>query len=153
MPAGVPKAATAAQLAKYGHVATLLRAYAQTHNSGAKEITKALGLENNGQVYKWFAGKAGIGPKFRTKVAKMIGCSPDDLRMREVGEKLPIPVQALMPTRKVVSKLLEFDVNSDGEAHIKLDLTMPVPAAMPFLRLLMDVGVLVGKMNLEEVNR
>jgi transcriptional regulator with XRE-family HTH domain len=151
MPSGVPKPATAAQLAMYGHVATRLRAYLAERNIKPPKLADELGLKGNAQLYKWLGGKAGMGPGFRRKLAKLMGCSPDDLRPREPGSKEPMLPATLAPVRKIASKVLEFDVTTDGDAHIKLDLTMPIATAMPFMRLLMDVGVLVGKLNLDEV--
>lgn len=156
MPSGVKKPATAAQIAENGHIAARIRAYLGERGMGAEAFAKQVGMSGNGGVYKWLNAKAAPGPKMRRKVATLLGCTPDELLPREPGRKEPMVVSGTtlpLSVRKAISKVLEFDVTSDGEAHIKLDISMPVDKAMPFLRLLMDVGVLVGKMNLEEVSR
>jgi hypothetical protein len=155
MPSGIPRPATAAELAKWGHISTLLRAWAKANDSGALDVASQLGIKNNGQVYKWFSAKAGPGPKFRNKLAKLIGCTPDDLGARRAGQKMPVltaaPETMALLQRKSKSDVLQFNVDNEGVGHIKLDVKLPVTHAVRFLRIIIDGGVLAGRVDLEQV--
>ena len=152
MPSGKSVPATPKEIAQWGHIATLLREYMEKHAMKPAGFAQVMGLKDIthlSQIYKWSNAKAGPGPMYRAKMAKVLGVDPDYLKRRDPGHPLFAP--ATQSGQPVVSRpratdgpVLQFAASSDGEARIRLDVTMPVAQAMPLLRILLDAGILIG---------
>lgn len=146
MPSGHPKPVTAAQIAMYGHIAARVRAFVDERGWNAVRLTKELGLKGDGPTYKWLASKAGPGPKSRVKLAKLMGIKPEELMKRLPGTPSPLVMaaqQQLIP-RKSVSDVLQFNVDSEGEARLRLDVKLPIEQGTSLLRILLDAGVVLS---------
>jgi|SRR5580765_831157 len=136
---------TRAQVAKYGHIAARLREVCKLHSWTPSAFNKAVGVTGAGV---WLNGKGAPGPASRAKLVKVTGIVETDLMPRKPGE---IPAQAVAtlagpvkPTPVRGGDVLSFMVSANGEARIKLDITLPVETATPLLRMLLDAGIVFG---------
>ena len=159
MPSGIPKTATPEQVARYGHVAAVIREFMHEKGWSARQLMEALDVNvegGGGHVYRWIAGKSAPSPKLRAKVAKIIGCKPEDLAPH--NESVTTVAEAARgvvphnPARRTGvdgggGPVLQFAAAADGEARIRLDVTMPIAQAMPLLRMLLDAGILMEPTN------
>jgi hypothetical protein len=52
----------------------------------------------------------------------------------------------LLPPKQAAKApdVLMFNVSPDGEARLRLDVTLPIDKAMPLVRLLFDAGVVIN---------
>ena len=151
--------ATPQQIAAYGHIAAALRDYLKRTGKDVGDLNKAIGVpRGHTSVYHWLNGKGGPGPENRVKLAKLLGCQPDDLAAKVRGKAPDAPVAG--PVGKMLQQLqrppaphpaprqgdvLAFTVQQDGTARIRLDATLPVATAMPLLRMLLDAGVVFAE--------
>jgi hypothetical protein len=145
--------ATPQQIAAYGHIAIALRDYLKRTGKDIGDLNKAINMpRGHTSVYHWLNGKGGPGPENRVKLAKLLGCQPDDLAAK-VRARVPDGVKAIpapsaprtasgaawvSPRR---ADALAFVVTAQGEAHIKLDVTLPLAEGSALLRMLLDAGV------------
>jgi hypothetical protein len=148
MPTGKPKTPTAAQIARYGRLAALLRQYADQHDLSPIQLAEALSLKGSrvNLIYKWLGSKGGPGKMFRPRVAKLLGVSPDALYAHEgaPGEALMLPVVAQgVQRRAALPDPLQFTVTAEGQGRIRLDLTLPIAKAAPLLRQILDASELM----------
>jgi transcriptional regulator with XRE-family HTH domain len=125
----------------HGHIAARLRAFLQEKQWTVRQLNEALGLQREySGVYNWLNAKGPPGKKAATKLAKLLGVPIAELRPHRGGgvppPSLPVPVRTLPATRP--ADVLSFNVQADGEARIRLDVTLPVSRATPLLRLLLD---------------
>ena len=143
--------ATPQQIAAYGHIAIALRDYLKRTGKDVGDLNKAIGApRGHTSVYHWLNGKGGPGPDNRVKLAKLLGCKPDDLAAKVRG-KAPDGIPAIerhvnSPALKLATlprrtDALSFVVTATGEAHIKLDVTLPLTEGSALLRMLLDAGV------------
>ena len=147
MPSGIRKPATPEQIARFGHIAALFRKHMEEHNQTYSDFAREIGYkpEKLTQIYKWSGSKAAPSPAWRVKLSKVLGVPPDFLAARDPSDPTP-PVHSGQVSRPRQSDgpVLQFAASSDGEARIRLDVTMPVAQAMPLLRILLDAGILTG---------
>ena len=98
-----------------------------------------------------------ITDKFRPRVAKALGLNQEDLMPRALSQEvIPAPVSDAKlravqmaqgaPARAlaVAGDVLAFNVNSEGNARLRLDVTLPLVTAAPLLRMLLDAGIVMG---------
>lgn len=156
----VAKSPNPHQIAMYGHIARVLQNFMAKKDWTIGDLNQAMGFERSYSAgYQWVNGKAGPGEKLRTKLAKVTGIPEAELtphkplRLKD-GALVALPVAnlssslpgPLVATRKVAaSEVLSFGVASDGQATIKLNATMPMPLAVPLLRMLLDAGLVFSK--------
>ena len=154
MPTGNPTPATPAQIAMYGHIAAMLRALPETHRSRHRRRQQSHRQERGYTgPYVWLNCKGGPGPANRVKLAKLLGCKPDDLAAKVRGKApdkpvVPVPDRWIdagparaAPAATRRADALSFVVTAPGEAHIKLDVTLPLAEGSALLRMLLDAGV------------
>jgi hypothetical protein len=154
MPIGNPTPATPAQIAMYGHIAAMLRAYLKRTDQDIAAINKAIGKERSySGPYVWLNCKGGPGPDNRVKLAKLLDCQPDDLAAKVRGKApdkpvVPVPDRWIdagparaAPAGPRRADALSFVVTAQGEAHIKLDVTLPLAEGSALLRMILDAGV------------
>ena len=151
--AHVADPATPQQIAAYGHIAIALRDYLKRTGKDVGELNKAIGVpRGHTSVYHWLNGKGGPGPENRVKLAKLLGCKPDDLAAKVRGRALDgVPALTAPSAPRTTSgaawtaprraDALSFVVTAQGEAHIKLDVTLPLPEGSALLRMILDAGV------------
>lgn len=152
MPSGKPVPATPEEMAKFGHIATLIRSYMEKHAMKAPAFAQLMGfkdIKHLSQIYKWGNAKAGPGPMYRGKLAKVLGCEPDYLKPHDAEYYRNNHPVTTMPShtgrpRITDGPVLQFQASADGEARVRLDVTLPVAQAMPLLRILLDAGFLIG---------
>ena len=141
--------ATRDQIAMYGHVAARLREVCKARDWRPADLNAAVGRDRgHASAYQWLGGKAAPGPKMRAKVSKATGIAEADLMVMRKRRAPPPPSQAVAlvepPPARIVAKVgdvLSFVVSSTGEARIRLDVSLPVEAATPLLRMLLDAGL------------
>jgi transcriptional regulator with XRE-family HTH domain len=147
------KAITPHDVARYGHIATLMRSEMAKRGWRMADLAERLGLERRATVpYPWMRGYGAPGPMLRPKLTKLLGVPESALTAREVGDQLPAVIEAgagvLAPQARPQGARggdpLLFRVLASGEAQIKLDLTLPLPQATPLLRMLLDAGIVFG---------
>jgi hypothetical protein len=152
MPNRKPGPTTPAEIAAYGHIAAALREYLKRTGKDIADLNQAIGNERSHTApYIWLNCKGGPGPANRIKLAKLLGCKPDDLAAK-VRSKAPdgLPVKhEVGPPRTATgaawvaprrADALSFVVTPTGEAHIKIDITLPLTEGSALLRMLLDAG-------------
>jgi hypothetical protein len=136
-------------IAQFGHIAALLRKALAQKEWNIPDLSRALGLPRDSATpYKWLNAMGAPAPKYRAKLAKLIGVPEGDLLRREPGSpvttaSVPLlagPIAKPGGAARTVDPLL-FRVTSDGMAQIKLDVTLPMAEATPLLRMLLDAGM------------
>jgi hypothetical protein len=141
MPVKQPQ--TPEQITKFGHIAIALRKYLTKHSMKKVDLARAIDGFSSAQVYNVVNGKHAPGPKLREKLSKATGIPESELMANETTAVAVIPKG---PVGKMLDQLqrtdvLSFTVNGNGEARIKLDVTLPIETAKPLFRLLLDTGV------------
>lgn len=141
MPAKQPL--TPEQITKFGHIAIALRKYLTKHNMKKAELARAIDGFSSAQVYNCINGKHAPGPELRQRLSQATGIPESELMKKETTAIAVIPKG---PVGKMLDQLqrndvLSFSVNGNGEARIKLDVTLPLEQAKPLFRLLLDTGV------------
>lgn len=144
--------ASPAQIARNGHVAALLRTQMAQRNWTARDFNARMGLEvTHTSIYVWLNAKGAPGPTTRPKVAKLLGVAEAQLMPRDAARDVreakavagatPSTAVAVRPaTPRPAGDPLVFRVTSTGEAHIRLDVTLPMEEGSVLLRMLLDMG-------------
>jgi transcriptional regulator with XRE-family HTH domain len=148
---------TLESIARYGHIATLLRRALDDRGWTVGDLNIKLGIARNSTtVYPWLKGFGAPMPGNRVKLAKLLGVAEDALRARDTdtpeGRRLtgqptalvvsPAPGRAVAGARHA-GDVLAFTVGTDGYARIKLDVSLPLATATPLLRMLLDAGLVM----------
>ena len=153
MPTGIPKAATRAEVARYGHVAAALRAALKQRGWDIADFAEAIGRARSySPARKWLSAKSAPRAKMRPIVAKATGIPEGRLVPRRPGEDdLPVttaPMLALEgpaappPARPV----LVFNVLEDASVELELrKVRLPIEEGSALLRMLLDAGVVLRK--------
>jgi len=151
-------APTPAQIASLGHVAALIRRELEKRQWGVADLHRAIGEDvKSTRAYAWINSRSRITDKFRPKVAKALGVKEEDLMPRELTQEVitapvsdaklrAIHAAGSMPARTLAPSgdVLAFNVNADGNARLRLDVTLPLTVAAPLLRMLLDAGIVMG---------
>jgi len=151
-------APTPAQIAQLGHVAKLIRDELERRKWKISDLHRAIGEDvKSTRAYAWVNCRSSITDKFRPKVAKALGLKESDLIPRDLSQvQLPAvmsdaklrAVQAAQaaPARTLTAAgdVLAFSVNAEGNARLRLDVTLPLTTAAPLLRMLLDAGIVMG---------
>lgn len=148
MPSGTPRPATPDEVAKFGHIAALMRKYMTDHSLKGPQFAEAMGIKdmkNLAQLYKWLGSKAAPGHMYRKRVAKVLGVEPDFLRPRKPGEVTHLP--ALTPVK--AGDVLQFNINSEGMVRLKFDATLPASKGIPLLKIVLATAELMGDVTLD----
>jgi len=135
------KEQTPEQIMKYGGVATALREWCERNNKTAKDINLIIGKDMGYSAgYIWLNGKGAPGPKTIKLLSKGTGIPEAQLMRRNTMnevETIPAKINSNPP-------VFSFTVNDNGEARIKLDVTLPIQQAVPLFRMILDAGVIVN---------
>lgn len=152
MPTGIPTPVTPAQIAAFGHIAAQLRAFMEERRLKPGDMNEQLGVKRtNTAIYAWLAGRAAPGPKPRAKLAKILGVKSTQLLERAPGaepveiERPIVPPPAPRPAVQRQPDPLQFNVQSDGDARLRLDITLPYERCVPILRMLLDAGLVISQ--------
>jgi hypothetical protein len=144
---------TPREIAMYGHVAAALRAWIEKTGMSIGDINVKLGHpRGHTNIYHWINAKGGPGPESRKKLGKLLGVAPDDLKARKPGEAsralvVAKPDSGATSERPRPAEVLTFWVNTAGEARLKLDITLPLPAGSALLRMILDAGITMGDLR------
>jgi hypothetical protein len=156
---------SALQLARYGHVASLLRAQLKAKGWQIGDLNQALGKERHyAGSYHWLGAKGAPDPANRAKLAELFGIPETEFAMREAvpitkmakqaakdfeqlsGKPLPLAAPAL-PTPRPAPDVLQFAVTATGETRLKLDVVLPAEPGVRLLRMLLDQGLVVQPLS------
>ena len=139
-------------IARRGNVAQAIRAAIEARQWTAGDLHEKLGMKRGATMaYAWLAARAVPGPAIRKKVSKLLEIPEKDL-LPQALETAPAleRERALVPIggearrfNKPTTDVLAFNVNSEGMARIRLDVSMPLENAPPLLRLLLDAGLVI----------
>jgi hypothetical protein len=99
-------------------------------------------------AYQWVNGKSAPAGETRTRLSKLTGIPEEQLTKKTTKEviikssaiveyKPPVRVSSGIQTANV----LTFTVKQDATARIQLDIILPLDAATPLLRMLLDAGL------------
>jgi transcriptional regulator with XRE-family HTH domain len=146
--------ATPLQVAMFGHVAAAIRQAMAAKGWKPADLNRAIGRPRaHAGVYSYIAGKGSPVPKTRALIAKALGIPEAALIMRRVdGPQVEVEAAPVLriegphrtpqagPTRHV----LQFEVDGEGLARIRLDVSLPSADAVPLLRMLLDAGLVLG---------
>ena len=146
------------EIARYGHIATALRAYLARAKIGVADMNERLGRQRKDAViYHYLAAKGAPTEDNRKAIAKLTGIPEKELMARNVDAPPSLGTlvrvgEPGVPARPAARSgdVLSFNVGHDGEARIRLDVTMPVASAMPLLRIILDAGVAMSPRGEEE---
>ncbi len=138
----------------YGHIAARLRAFLAERSWAVGDLNVAMGIKRtNTAAYGWVNCRGRPGPKIVAKLSKIIGCSESELLPRDGKEPPPSQAVALLPAKPLPPRpldVLQFAVQSDGNARIRLDCVLPFDKATPLLRTLLDAGLVVIGTKVED---
>lgn len=131
---------------RYMHVAALLRSIMDRNEWKVADVNIALGYERYAStIYPWLNGTSVPSDDKRKAVAKLFKVSESELMAKDNVTLLHKPKSTalvVVPTPKpVIPDPLTFVVSANGQARIKLDVTMPLETATPLLRMLLDAGI------------
>lgn len=157
MPAQQAAPATAAQLARYGHIAARLRALMEERRWKPGDLNEAIGQpRSRTNSYGWLAGKAGPDKENAKKLAKLCGVPVAEMLPRtETKSRALVPVA---PTPVAVARapqvreVLTFGATSDGRARLRLEITLPAAAVIPLMQYLTQHEAVVTAIN-EQVGK
>jgi transcriptional regulator with XRE-family HTH domain len=144
--------ATPDQIARNGHIAAALRRYMAQRDWSPSDFNKFIGKEpSHTGIYMWLNAKGAPGPETAAKLSKKLGIPVSDLTPSGLvavgGQKLiEGPASDLTSARASPArptKVLSFDLTSDGMARISFDTTIPAERAWPLLRMLSDAGLVM----------
>jgi hypothetical protein len=148
--------ATPAQIASLGHIAALIRRELANRKWSVADLHRAIGEDvKSTRAYAWMNCRSRITDQFRPLVAKALGVKESDLMPRELSQAVTVvsenklravqtaqgtPARTLSATGDV----LAFNVNGDGSARLRLDVTLPLTTASALLRMVLDAGIVMG---------
>jgi hypothetical protein len=151
MTTGRPIPATPDQIVRFGHIAAAMRKAMDAKRWTIGDLNQACGQQRgNTGVYAFLNSKAAPGAKVRARLSKVLGLPESALLARdgsrpvEAGPALQIEGPRATPQRAPAPPVLQFLVDGDGMARIKLDVSLATDKAVPLLRLLLDAGMIVG---------
>jgi transcriptional regulator with XRE-family HTH domain len=152
---GGGRSPTPREIAMYGHIAAALRAAMEARGMSPADLNQAMGKERSyAGAYHWFGSKGAPGPDARAKLSKLLGIPIQQLMRRdpgglpvEAGPVLQIEGPRATPQKGSAPPVLQFLVDGDGMSRIKLDVSLPTAQAVPLLRLLLDAGMIVGRVD------
>jgi hypothetical protein len=147
--------ATPRDIAIYGHIAAAIRQAMAARDWKPADLNKAIKRPaGNSGAYHYLAGKAAPAPKARALISKALGIPEAQLMRRHVdGPQVEVEASPVLriegphrtpqagPTRPV----LQFEVDGEGLARIRLDVSLPSTDAVPLLRLLLDAGMIMER--------
>lgn len=133
---------------KFGHIAARLRREMKERGWSSTELAKAIG-GSSGLVSPWTRGVAQPGPESRKKLVALLGGPEEDFMARELPDTppdLPAPrpngaARATIGRPPTRNRVFSFAINTDGTAHVTLDLQTTTAKAMEILQFLMNAGI------------
>jgi transcriptional regulator with XRE-family HTH domain len=138
--------ATPDQIVRNGHISILIKTYLQREGIKPPDLSQKLGMDRHrSNVYLWLAGKVAPAGKTRIKLAKILNV-PEEQLMPNTSNIAVITApgrQELLPKEFKPREVLGFSVNSNGEATINLNVTMPLDQAQALFRIILDANLLV----------
>lgn len=145
--------ATPEQIAMYGGVATALRSYMDTNKLNVRQLSVQVGLpETAVSLYAYVNSKKAPGAAMRAKISQATGIPQADLLPRSLAPgattrlpALPMGRPPAMPMPAKPREVLGFTVDATGMATLTLHATLPLDAATPLLRMLLDAGLVFTK--------
>lgn len=144
------KPATALQIARYGAVAAAFREImAKRGWESPSRINEAMGKPPSySSAFQWVNAKGAPNHETAKKLAKLFSVPAESLLRRETNGEARLPVvidgQQQAPISRRIAEVLSFVALSNGDVHIRLDVTLPVDHAMPLFRTLLDAGLVAG---------
>jgi hypothetical protein len=148
--------ATPGQIAMFGHIAARLRQVMDERDWKVRDLNVAMDrAETQSDPYVWLAAKGAPSPKMRDRLAKVLKIPVADLMPRDdstvpmkaerVPRAAPPPrAETIAPPHPPSRDVLNFSINHEGQARIRLDVTMPALKGAGLLRILMDAGLTLG---------
>lgn len=142
--------ATQTQIAIFGHIAGALRQKMAERGMTVPDLQKAIGMPRTSPgVYTWLAAKGGPSEENRKRLSKALGIPEADLIPRtdetaKIGRprgSTTIAPRTADSFKPRPSDVLSFAMNDEGQARIKVDVTLAADRALPLLRTLMDAGI------------
>ena len=155
------KPQTPTEVMRYGHIAAAIRAGLEKKGWSLSDLNRAIGRPKaDTAAYQWRNGKGAPAERNRVLVAKVLDIPEEVLIPRlDDGELPPAAAQIPAPVRRPRSFMpvplpgvslaahndltgpLAFNVNNDGTARIRLDVTLSHEQAQDLLRMLFEAGV------------
>ncbi len=139
--------ATPLQIARFGAVAATLRAACKRRGWGPSDLNKAIGRHPSySSAYQWLNGKGAPSEENAAILSNLLDIPEAELRARPEVEPPPSKPQVTTSrpaplSARTQADVLAFNVSSNGDARIRLDVTLPTAQAMPLLRMLLDAGM------------
>jgi len=143
---------TPEQIIVFGEIAASLREWCKTNKKTARDINAIVGKPASYSAgFQWLNGKGAPSKYNRVLLSKATGISEAKLMRREYSEDVtiekPIIQNVVSAFPGKIADVMSFTVNNNGEARIKLDVTLPIDQAMPLFRIILDTGILMESNN------
>ena len=125
---------------RFSHIAALLRSAMTENQWTVMNLNKLLGMEKHStNVYQWLNGYGAPNITNRKKLAQLLKVSENELKAKDNVELSTTAVQS----RKAIltHDPLTFAITTNGQARIKLDVTVPLDTAVTLLKTLLDAGI------------
>jgi hypothetical protein len=160
MPTGVyerKRPTSADQLARLGHIAAAISGAMKAKGITVADLGRALNSKAAnpyGTVKYWLDCKGAPNGEMRKKLSKILGLPETaltalrgDATQREaaaVHALVPALGASLGPVKARTPDVLTFTVEAGGMARLRLDVSLPVAAAVPLLRMILDAGLVLS---------
>jgi hypothetical protein len=147
-PKSAPKSASAIQITRFGHVASLLRSEMDKRKWTVSDMNRAMGLpRGHVGVYKWLSSKGAPAEINARKLGKILNLPWEQFlgNFNEAPITRTMPGQALVPSPPRRNEVLSFNVADNGESRIRLDITLPTERGVALLRILLDAGMVMSQ--------
>lgn len=152
---GEGKPVTPLQVAMFGHIAAAVRKAMAARDWKPANVNQAIGkARSDTGIYNYMNGKGAPTGQNRARISKALGIPEAQLTARRVnGPQVEVEAEPVLriegphrtpqagPTRPV----LQFEVDGEGLARIRLDVSLPSTDAVPLLRMLLDAGMIMER--------
>jgi hypothetical protein len=146
---------SAHELARYGHVAAAISGAMQAKGLTAASLGRLINPTSTNPAaipHPWINGKGAPSRNARAKVAKVLGLAadaitplpPDATPAEAAAVHAGVPALAMAAVKARTPDVLTFTVEAGGMARLRLDVTLPVAAAVPLLRMILDAGLVLS---------
>jgi transcriptional regulator with XRE-family HTH domain len=135
---------------RYSHIASLIRSALTANDWKVSEMNAKLGYKKGATtIYPWLSGTSAPSDYLRPGLAKLLKVSEEELMPKEnvTLQKPKTSVVVYHPKTKTIPVIptidpLTFVITNDGQARIRLDVTLPLEDATPLLRMLLDANLI-----------
>jgi hypothetical protein len=140
---------TPEEVIKFGEIATSLREWCRANGKNARDINRIIGKNPSySSGYQYLNGKLAPSPYYRALLSQGTGIPESKLMVKKLTTAVVTTSPPVNPTvNSKPTDVLSFTVSNNGEARIKLDVTLPIDSAAALFRMILDAGIVMGSQH------